>query len=91
MGTETHLFIHLVASVCKIEYMVIAHYRNIANHMSKNILQGDAANNPCDWKPSLLDVKKATTTSSIFLKYAIWMTNISVKQEQGCDYKTIEP
>jgi ATP-dependent helicase/DNAse subunit B len=32
---------------------VIAHYRNIANHTSKNILQGHVSNNPCDWKPSL--------------------------------------
>jgi hypothetical protein len=26
MGTETHLFIHLVVVICKIDYMVIGHF-----------------------------------------------------------------
>jgi hypothetical protein len=29
MGTGTHLFIHLVVVVCKIDYTVIAHYYRV--------------------------------------------------------------
>jgi hypothetical protein len=53
MNAGIHLLIHLVAIVCKINYMTIVHYGIIADCAGKDLLQQHAANNPCDWKPSL--------------------------------------
>jgi hypothetical protein len=53
MATNTQLFIHLIAIVCKINNMAVVHYSIIADGASENLLQRHAANDPCDWESSL--------------------------------------